>query len=206
MNDEFDISTYWENRYKAGKTSGGGSYGRLAEFKAAVLNDFVERQDVKTVVEFGCGDGNQLSLARYPVYTGYDVSETAVQLCKAKFANDPSKQFRHVRDYAGEDAELALSLDVIFHLVEDNAFEDYMRRLFNAARRFVIIYSSNTHDLHDKNPHVLHRCFTAWTQHRRDFKLVSTIANPYSLALRATEGGPSSDYSPSDFYVFERIS
>ena len=101
MNDEFDISTYWENRYKAGKTSGGGSYGRLAEFKAAVLNDCVERQDVKTVVEFGCGDGNQLSLARYPVYTGYDVSETAVQLCKAKFANDPSKQFRHVRDYAG---------------------------------------------------------------------------------------------------------
>ena len=30
---------YWEKRYIAGGNSGAGSYGKLAEFKAEVLND-----------------------------------------------------------------------------------------------------------------------------------------------------------------------
>ena len=61
---------YWENRYSAGGHSGVGSYGSFAEFKADVLNQFVSTNRVQTVVEFGCGDGNQLSLAKYPKYIG----------------------------------------------------------------------------------------------------------------------------------------
>lgn len=57
---------YWESRYATGGTSGPGSSGKLAEFKAEVLNSFVRRDNVLSVIEFGCGDGNQLSLASYP--------------------------------------------------------------------------------------------------------------------------------------------
>src|SRR5262245_42492336 len=64
---------YWQFRYKEGGSSGAGSYGRLAQFKSEVLNKLVAHQDVKTVVEFGCGDGNQLLTARYPQYIGLDV-------------------------------------------------------------------------------------------------------------------------------------
>ena len=42
---------YWESRYRTGGTSGAGSYNRLAEFKARVLNEFVERNDIRSVVE-----------------------------------------------------------------------------------------------------------------------------------------------------------
>src|SRR5579859_8234848 len=56
-------STYWEERYRAGGNSGAGSYGRLAEFKAEVLNGFVHSRGIRSVVEFGCGDGAQLALA-----------------------------------------------------------------------------------------------------------------------------------------------
>jgi hypothetical protein len=35
-----DSATYWEQRYARGWNSGVGSYGRLAEFKAQVLNNF----------------------------------------------------------------------------------------------------------------------------------------------------------------------
>lgn len=56
---------YWEQRYRQAGNSGAGSYGRLAEFKAEVLNEFVARHSIGSVVEFGSGDGNQLTLAKY---------------------------------------------------------------------------------------------------------------------------------------------
>ena len=51
---------YWEERYSKGKNSGAGSYNELARFKAEVLNGFVQKQNIRSVIEFGCGDGNQL--------------------------------------------------------------------------------------------------------------------------------------------------
>ena len=69
---------YWERRYAGGGTSGAGSAGRLAAFKAQFLNDFVRAHDVTSVVEFGCGDGNQLALAAYPRYLGLDVSPASL--------------------------------------------------------------------------------------------------------------------------------
>src|SRR5947207_2716559 len=93
---------YWETRYADGGNSGAGSYEKFAAFKAEVLNDFVRTHGVQTVIEFGCGDGNQLSLAEYPTYTGFDISATAVTICRNRFAGDPSKTFRRVDEYAGD--------------------------------------------------------------------------------------------------------
>ena len=53
---------YWEQRYREGGCSGAGSYGKFGRFKAQVLNQFVVEHGIRTVMEFGCGDGNQLSL------------------------------------------------------------------------------------------------------------------------------------------------
>ena len=86
--------TYWEERYAGGGNSGVGSYSKFAEFKAEVLNDFIVSNSVGSVIEFGCGDGNQLSLANYPRYLGFDVSATAIDLCHAPFAGDESKSFK----------------------------------------------------------------------------------------------------------------
>ena len=87
-NDKFESKNYWENRYKKGGNSGAGSYSKLAEFKAEIINDFVHKNSVDLVVEWGSGDGNQLSLAKYKKYLGFDVSATAVNLCREKFKND----------------------------------------------------------------------------------------------------------------------
>jgi len=157
--------TYWQDRYDRGGNSGVGSYGKFAEFKADVLNSFVIDNNIQTVIEFGCGDGNQLMLANYPEYIGFDVSPTAIARCRAQFASERSKSFRSLESYAGERAQLALSLDVIYHLIEDDAFEEHMRGLFAAATRFVIIYSSDT-DANEgnENTHVKHRKFTSWVE------------------------------------------
>lgn len=76
---------YWENRYSAGGTSGSGSYDQLAVYKAQVINGFVDAHAVTGVLELGCGDGNQLKLARYPRYLGLDVSNSAIERCRTLF-------------------------------------------------------------------------------------------------------------------------
>lgn len=192
---------YWESRYASGGNSGKGSYGPFAEFKAQVLNDFVAANRIEDVIEFGCGDGNQLLLARYPSYAGFDVSTTSVECCSTLFSHDSSKMFRLVDDYAGEKASLSLSLDVIYHLVEDSVFEEYMNRLFGAAKKFVIIYSSNR-DEHGA-PHVRHRRFTPWVRvHQPEFELVDVIEN--EVSAQAGKSGDRTLWSPSTFYIYSR--
>jgi len=198
---------YWESRYARGGTSGAGSYGKLAEFKAEVLNSFVRDNGISSVIEFGCGDGNQLALADYPAYVGLDVSKTAIRLCKERFEDDKTKSFFlydpdcFVDMNSGFRAELALSLDVIYHLVEDRIFELYMRHLFSAATKFVIIYSTDS----DENrpfqaPHVRHRRFSEWVKtNLPEWKLSRRIENKYPFAEIDSRIGIC-----ADFFIYEK--
>jgi hypothetical protein len=196
---------YWNRRYARGGTSGPGSYGRLAHFKAETLNALVVRHDVRSLIEFGCGDGHQLSLARYPAYTGLDVSPAALQRCIEQFGSDPTKSFFLYNRHAFHDpraqlsADAALSLDVIYHLSEDEVFESYMRHLFQAAKRFVIIYSSNF-DERTPAAYLRHREFTAWIRaNTSDWTLTERVPNPY-----AWDPNDPDNTSFADFYVFQR--
>jgi trans-aconitate methyltransferase len=171
----------------------------LALFKAEVINAFVRDNAVQSVVEFGCGDGNQLSLYELPRYTGLDVSPHSIAQCRERFADDTSKTF-HLSAPKGLQAELALSIDVIFHLTEDDVFERYMRNLFASGTRFVIIYSSNT----DRNrwfqaKHVRHRRFTDWAQaNEPEWTLHEVIKNKYPLTKNNKNG------SPADFFIYRK--
>jgi Methyltransferase domain len=183
---------YWDRRYRLGSDSGAGSYGLSAARKAAFVNQFVAEHDVRSVIEFGCGDGSQLELAHYPRYLGLDVSPEAVRVCRVRFEHDTTKQFKLVEEYDGDRADLALSLDVIFHLVEDAVFEDYMQRLFDAADRYVIVYSTNTNrSTRVDRAHVRHRRFTEWTSARQSWRLVH---EPRTNGVRRR----------ASFFVFER--
>ncbi|MCA9248236.1 MAG: class I SAM-dependent methyltransferase [Planctomycetales bacterium] len=176
----------------------------MAEFKAEWLNDFVQTHGIKTVVEFGSGDGAQLTLANYPSYLGLDISPMAIDQCKTRFSSDDSKQFRHYQpDQFEADgiplAELSISLDVIYHLVEDAVFETYMKQLFSSAEKFVVIYASN-HDEHTAVAHVRHRRFTDWiNSHLPAWRLIQHIPNRYPFDPNDWE-----NTSFADFYVFGR--
>lgn len=195
-----DSASYWVKRYAQGGYSGQGSYNKLAEQKAEVINRFVAEHQIATVIEFGCGDGNQLRLANYPHYIGYDISPEAIAQCQAIFKDDPTKSFHPLSAYQGATADLILSLDVIFHLIEDDVFDAYMRRLFAASNRYVIIYSSNKDDQTDVFvPHVKHRRFTTWVKaNMPEWTLIQHIPNRYPYT-----GDPATS-SFADFYIYER--
>ncbi len=152
------------------------------------------------MAEFGCGDGKQLSLADYPSYVGIDVSRNAVERCMKAHATDCTKSF-YVLGEITPRADLVLSLDVIYHLVEEEVYRSHIEDLFESARRNVIIYSSDTDEQAKlQGTHIRHRHFTrdvadwfpAWhlTRHK---------ANPYPYH------GDDRTGSFADFYVYTRV-
>jgi SAM-dependent methyltransferase len=193
-----DSAHFWEQNYAQGETSGSGSYGAAAEGKMRFLNALVQDHGIRSVVEFGCGDGNQLSLAKYPSYVGLDVSRTAIRLCQQRFAADPAKSFflydgTCFTDRAGLfAADLALSLDVIYHLTEDAVFETYMNQLFLAGQRLVTVYSTNM-ERSGTAPHVRHRQFTSWVEDNRP-----------DWHLDGVTRGPNSGSDRADFFVYQK--
>lgn len=190
---------YWEQRYADGGDSGSGSYRKFAEFKADVINAFVKQYGIRSIIEYGCGDGAQLELAAYPAYVGFDVSPTAIMMCQEKYRHDRTKTFKLVDDYANDKAELTMSLDVIYHLVEDEVFDAYMRRLFGSSQHYVIIYSSNAERPEAEPLHVRHRVFSHWVDANvTDWRLQQHIPNRYPYHGDAGEG------SFADFYIYER--
>ncbi len=186
---------YWERRYARGGHSGAGSQGRLAAYKANWLNQFVQENAVQTVVEFGCGDGQQIQLANYPDYLGLDVAPSAIRRCRALFAADTRKRFDLYDPYHFSPetarAELALSVEVLFHVTEDALYQRYLRHLFAASSRWVVIFSADEPDrTGGRFPHLKPRRFTADV--------------PPGWALRRRDDNPCADISISNFFVFEK--
>ena len=191
---------YWEDRYRSGGNSGSGSYGRLAEFKAQFLNEFVRKKEIGSIVEFGCGDGAQLCLADYPNYVGFDVAMTSIDMCREKFSNNSNYEFYLVGtdQYKNfQPVDLALSLDVIYHLIEDDIFDAYMRKLFASARRYVVIYAYDFERTYASR-HELGRKFTLWIERNApDWLLIQKVPNPYPY-----DHTDPNNTSQSDFFVY----
>jgi protein O-GlcNAc transferase len=199
-NDGFAGSEkYWESRYAGGDNSGSGSYDNLARFKSKILNKFVKQNGINAVIEFGSGDGNQLLTAKYPHYVGFDVSQTATDICRRLFKNDRSKEFYTLDKFKNQKAELTLSLDVLYHLVEEDVFIEHINNLFKASTKYVIVYAYDGDDIATAD-HVKSRKFTEYiNQNFKGWELIQHIPNDYPY----DESNPSHT-TWADFYIYEK--
>jgi hypothetical protein len=188
---------FWRTNYSNGGTSGPGSYGEFALFKANFLNRFVRENELSTVIEFGCGDGHQMSFFDFPNYIGLDISDAAVEMCKKQNKNNHFSFYQYDSIYTIDSlnlhkCDLAISLDVIYHRVESAVYTEHLQLLFTMANKFVIIYGRNSNEFFPAD-YTFPREFTAdiaelfpnWT-------LIKHVENPLK--------------SWSDFYVFENRS
>ena len=203
---EFQSSDqYWKERYQRGGNSGEGSYGPLARYKATFINDFSRQQSVESAIELGCGDGNQAAMLDISTYIGVDISPDCVDWARANLAK-PGWQFETVDEYFAsprEPVELGLSLDVIYHLVEDEVYYGYLRNLAGSASRFLLIYTSNLDRFDPKVPHIRHRPLIAdMARLHPEWSFVRTERNPY--AMRHDEDREYGSFA--DFHLFEKRS
>lgn len=173
----FDEKGYWNSRYGSRKgNSGLGSYGESAKNKADCINGLIKDNNVKSICELGCGDGNQLAMfCGYEIYHGYDISNIVIDKVKEKFKEDDTKTFyKNIDDFPKEKYDLALSLDVLYHLVNLEVYEEYIRHLFRLSD-LVCIYATNS-DHKSQCKHCLSREFGLYIEENfKNFRLKQSI-------------------------------
>ncbi len=191
----FDSAEYWRKRYESGGNSGAGSYGVLAEFKSRVLNHFVAVNKIESAVEYGSGDGNQLSLLEISKYLGIDLSAEVIKNLRHKFSDDSTKTFMEYDPdcFVADDvvrADIALSMDVILHLTEDRRYEKYMRNLVKSSKKFIGIFNTATESQLDQMAqHNRYRDHRVWMNlYAPEFSEVKVDLTPVDLGYPATTG------------------
>ena len=209
LKPQFSSQEYWQDRYSKGGNSGSGSYNHLADYKAEYLNAFVNDYKINSVIEFGCGDGNQAKLFKFKSYIGLDVAPKSIEWCINAFKEDKTKSFflydyRYFQDNKGIfKCDVALSLDVLYHLIEPEVYETYLKHLFQSSNKYVLIFSSNA-DVPQPHRqfHVRERVFTNDVARLiTDFKFIRRDENKYSTRIIKEEDMGSL----ADFYLFERV-
>lgn len=186
----FDPQAYWDERYRAGSTSGAGSEGDCARLKASVVNWIIAHHRVKSVIDWGCGDGEVLKLITREVnYTGIDASPTIIQ--RHKHSDPREDRFKGSRYFhvdhpavEGITADMALSLDVLFHFPDDESYRAYLNRVFASARRVVLIHATN----HDGGRTARHVRWRRWEDDvPADWRVTERTADPEELGFYVLE-------------------
>lgn len=202
-----EYTKYWDRRYASGGTSGTGSYGPNAIYKASVVNQFVQVNNIESVLEFGCGDGNQLAHYNLPNYVGLDVSETATTMCRERFLSDSTKSFQTITPgarIATGNADLVMSLEVLMHITKDEDLDWTLSEIFKKADRFVIIQTPLFHDpSFPAHSHERHQdIFSCVLPFLGEFALTDVVIHP-SVSLQERRRGVQGEMA-SDFLFFAR--
>lgn len=200
-------TAFWEKNYKKGGTSGYGSYGKKGKTKAKFINKFLkDHPEIQKVIEFGCGDGNQISLINYPEFWGIDVSKTAVNMCNLKFAMNKDYHFRRLdsidfNKFLRQGSfgatilhnyfDLSISLDVLGHLVEEDIWKAYIDNLRRCTTKYILIHGKSENDYRLDTPHCISRDFVSYIEKNTFFKLVKYTPNPV-------------DGEGAGFYIFKK--
>lgn len=190
----FDYKRYWEMRYGAGGSSGAGSYGVHADWKAGVINRLTESKGLSSVIELGCGDGAQLEKYSFQRYVGVDISESAIALCEKRFAHDDTKEFLVVSpgDHLGfEQADLVICVEVLMHVIDENDFLWTLNQVFSLSRDFVVLINP-LGAIHVKgSPHEKSRNLLLYLlPFISDFSLEEVIIHPSVTLKDRIEGVP----------------
>jgi SAM-dependent methyltransferase len=181
---------YWIERNEGPRASGIGSYGKNATEKAKFINYIIRNLKINSVIDYGCGDGNQLKRYEVTNYTGIDVNLKQLNKLKERF---PEKKFYHFSEKIFSYADLKMSIDVIYHLVEDYYFYDHMDKLFDGKSDYVLIFSTNFDSLGEF--HVRHR----------NFKRI--VANDYPNYVEVAINHPQKHikFGSASFYLYQRF-
>jgi SAM-dependent methyltransferase len=150
------------------------------------------------ILDAGCGSGrNMLELARFGSVTGIELSDTSVQLARARDVGEVIAGSVLEMPFADDSFDLAVSLDVIEHLEDDLGALRELRRTLAPGGTLLITVPAyqwlwSGHD--EINHH--HRRYTrrtlqrvaeqaGWTQVRTTY--FNSLLLPAAIALRVLE-------------------
>lgn len=130
---------YWDTLWKIENHNGGD---RANHYPETVKNVLEEIDPGSAVADVGCGDGslmNSIQKAKGGKITGYDFSETAIDLCKK---NGFDGYVADVRSYSpnGDAAsyDVVVSAHTIEHIQDEIAFVSLLKKLVKPSGKVVV--------------------------------------------------------------------
>jgi len=182
---------FWNQRYRTDLSSGEGSRGHLLKFKVDFINDFVEKNKVCSVLDFGHGDLFVARQLKVDDYAGIDIF-TAPLGSNLKLLNC------RFDEYQGQVADLVICLDVLYHILEEE--QDYMKKsldnMIRKTNKHLIIYAQDSLNTEffdrEYKGHLYNSRWLQYLQTKNEIKLVYRQQNP--------EAG----YTSAQFFVFEK--
>jgi len=163
----FDPRAYWEARYVAGGDSGPGSSKNEGRFKSNLVGSLIDFLQVESIIDFGCGDGQLMSEALSGHsgihYTGIDFSPKALELSESKIGRlqGINSRFVNMDPSKGQPtpvADLAICLDVLFHIKERADASRLMMRVLNSFTKAAVL-TMWTDDVLNEEPRLARHVF-----------------------------------------------
>lgn len=140
MVSEFE-KNFWNSQYKKGLGSGAGSRGNLLEYKTNYLNKIFKDYNIKSVFDFGCGDGWQVEHLKLENYYGIDISEQAIKLCRQKIPSHWELKVNNFRDVEIPKVDCCMCIDTLYHIMDDETREKTIENIFNSGASIIILYT-----------------------------------------------------------------
>ena len=149
MDDSYE-KLYWDRRYARGEDSGVGSRGESLKYKADYLNSAFKKYDIESVFDFGCGDGNLVSLLNTKLYFGIDVSVESIRACRIRFRSENGYYFEcgHFFEYTPEvirekinPLDCVMCIDVLYHIINRDVLVKTLENIFGSMARIIILYT-----------------------------------------------------------------
>lgn len=165
--------------------------------KAHFLNSFVICNNVNSVAEVGCSSIDELTLSKYPVYTGFDIRTKTIEKLKTYFSKDKLKFFKSY--YSLEHSslcnhfDLSISAGILENLHKDEQYLLFLNNLFSISKSFVIIVfdSKNKKTTYPfKEIEII--------DHLNEWKLISRVSLDLPFPLSKTESANLYIYCHND--------
>ncbi|MBA3656282.1 MAG: class I SAM-dependent methyltransferase [Gemmatimonadaceae bacterium] len=132
--------TYWNNRYKSGGCSGPGSVDQYRDWKWRVIDRYVS-DAASEVVDVGCGD-RAFWQGRNPIhYSGIDFSEIIIRRNREQWPDLNLICARGEEYQPGLSARVVICMDVLFHVMDDAAYEMILRNITRYSKEWIFIYT-----------------------------------------------------------------
>jgi SAM-dependent methyltransferase len=138
----FENRAFWNERYvrDPAKGSGPGSRGEKLALKNRLIRDAIERFEITSVLDIGCGDIAILEGMEMAHYVGIDISDVIVARNRVL---RPDWRFENI-DAAADDetlpsADLVLCLDVLIHQKSRLHYERIVQRALAGAKKLAMI-------------------------------------------------------------------
>jgi trans-aconitate methyltransferase len=147
----------WNLRYLNGD-SGYGSYGEQAKLKLRLLEEYIDPDDVKSVIDFGCGDfyfgARMMRLFPEATYLGVDQSSEVIAQNIATF--NSRFVFKNATKIDNK-ADLLVCIDVLLHVLEPEEEAKILKNLYDNWKKYLIVSAFDHNGQSEPDGHAVMR-------------------------------------------------